>query len=561
MKMPQLSDQEKADLEYVTSLKPQGVHHPLDLSDEAQHRFLMRQVQGSGATPDRYPQFFADLAETRKAHQDCSPEATNAMATETTSGLTDANLVSAFGPDPYSKAAAQGFSSIPGGTYSTQLSMQVFDVATGALLSSTLQPPVYGQGQYQPIQTVGNPATPGMRTVFTYSYTPASTGIPQHGTVHYTTEERPAADPTITQPTQKTNHTASPYIIIGLGRGLQNSTDVDYWFQQPHLSAVNVVVPFVGSVTFNSNIVTPLNQNTNFQATMFVVKPAAGGGQQIILPAGQNLLDFISVNPANAKQLMFNMPSGPNRGDGGSPATFGAAPWSADTIIYFHFTVAIKTATSGQDFVFANVISADQADTDPVDGTTYIKPLQFTWHCLVEGTPIKMADGGTQPVEALTGGERVVVDANGNTLTVRATMAQVKQCSVWRICTKDGGKVDVTGEHPMIGPNSIVRAQDVKPGDTLCTQNGVSEVESVKELDFQGGIFNVSLGIEGEDQHIGEYGTTLIAGGILVGDMQIYHTHREKLRYDPDHIRTHLPERYHRDFQSSLEDVASPLSR
>jgi hypothetical protein len=556
MKTSELTEQERGDLEYVTNLKPQGVHHLLDLSDEAQYRFLMRQVRGSGATPERYPQLFADLDTARSAHKNDGPEAITAASTEDPAGLTDANAISAFGPDGNGNAAAQGFSSIPGGTFSTQLFMQVFDVGTGSLLSSTLQPPVFGQGQYQPIQTAGSPATQGMRTILTYSYTSASTGVPQSGTVHFTTDERPVSDPVITQPSLKPEHATKPNIVIGLGRGLGNSTDVDYWFQQPSIANPNVTVPFVGNVTFNSNIVTPLNASTNFQAQMFVVKPASGGQQQIVLPAGQNLLNFISVNRENLKQLLFTMPSGPNRGDGGTPATFGAAPWSADTIIYFHFQVAIKTATSGQDFVFANVVSRDQPDTDPIDGTLYIKPLQFTWHCIVEGTAISMAGGGTRPIESLIGGESVVMDAKGNTLTVRATMAQVKQCPVWRISTRDGGKVDVTGEHPMIGPDCIIQAEDLKPGDTLCTQNGVSEVESVEQIDFMGGIYNVSLGVDGEDQGIGEHGTTLIAGGILVGDMQIYQTYRERLRRDPDHIRKHLPGRYHRDFESSLEDIA-----
>jgi len=552
MKQPNLADQDKQDLAHVIGLTPQGVPLQLDLSDERQYRFLMRQVNGSGVTKERYPRLFADLDICKTERQAREAGAARSEFLAQATGMTDVNLVSGFGSDNNGKAASQGFSSIVGGTIVTQLYMQIFDIATGNLLASNLQAPVYGKGQYQAIQAVGQPVTQSMRMVYTYSYT--TNEGPQHGMVHYATEERPAADPQITEPTQKANHAANPYIVIGLSRGLQSQNDVDYWFNQQDWNNPNVTVPFVGHVSFNSNIVTPLDPATNFQAVMYVVKPASGGGQQIILPAGQKLIDFMTVGPAT--QLNFNMPSGPNRGDGGTPATFGSAPWSSDTVIYFHFQAAVKTATSGTDFVFANVVSRDQADTDPVDGTLYIKPLQFVWHCLTKGTQIRMADGTSCAIENITGGERVTVDASGNTLTVVATIAQNKDGHVLCVSTKDGGQVNLTKEHPLVGPNGVVQAEDLKPGDEVYTENGVSPVTSITRKKFSGGIFNVSLGVEEERNKITENGTTLIAGGILVGDMQIYHTHQEKLRSDPDYILKNLPEAYHTDFRSSLEDAA-----
>lgn len=552
MKLPELTNQDGEDLEYVTTLKPAGVNHRLNLADEAQYRFFMRQVEGSGATPEKYPRFFSDIETARNAQleEKSSEESETKTAVEE---LADVNLISGFGSDDNNLAAAQGFSSIFGGTYVTQLSMQVFDVATGQLLASNLQQPTYGQGKYEPIQAKGTNATQSMRTVFTYSYTTAKG--PQQGTVHYTTEERPAADPAITEPTQKANHTTKPYIVIGLSRGLQSSTDVDYWFNQTDWNNPNVTVPFFGNVVFNSNIIQPLDPNTNFQATMYVVKPASGGAQAIILPTGTKLIDYISINAANPKQLDFKMPSGPNRGDGGTPATFGKAPWSSDTVIYFHFMVAVKTSTSGQDFVFANVVSKDQADTDPIDGTLYIKPLQFVWHCLTEGSLVKLEGGETKPVELLTGGERVPVDRKGSVLTVEATIAQRKDGPVFQIRTKDGGQVTLTGEHPLIGPDGAFQAQHVKVGNILYTEKGESEVDSIEELDFHGGVFNVSLGVENEDPTIGEHGTTLIVGGVIVGDMRMHHTLQQKLSKDPEHILRNLPEEYHLDFKNSLQST------
>lgn len=538
-----LSPQDRLDLDHVLSLGGEGEPISLDLSDERQHRFLMRQISGSGVDASRYPQLFRDLDSTVERHRASPP-----VAVALSPGLQDTNAITACGVDAASNAAAQAFSSVAGGTLSTQLFLQVFDVQSGATLASNLQTPVYGAGQYQPIQTSGQPAPAATRTVFTYSYTTGAGSV--HQVLHYTTDERPSADPAVVEPTQKPEHGNNPYIEIALSRGAGNSADVDYWFGQTDWGSANVTVPMVGSVQFKSPIVQPLDPNTNFQAVLFVVKPASGGGQQVILPAHETLLNYMTIDPPDT--LKWNMPSGPNRGDGGTPATFGNAPWSSDTIIYLHFQVAVKTQTSGQDFVFANVTSQDGADTDPLDGTTYIKPLQFIWHCLSAGTQILLADGTSTAVEDLIGGEEVQTNEHGETLPVRGTHVWVCERPLVSLTTSAGRGVRTTGEHPVMTPAGPRAAEDLKIGDVIRTIDGV---ETIAARSLDGGsepVFNLVL----DTEHLAApTETTVIANGVVVGDLQIQTSHQVVLRSDPERVRAALPSEYHVDYASSLEDA------
>jgi hypothetical protein len=549
--IPTLTEEFRSNLAHVLNQAPPGEHYALNLANDQEYNYILQLYHLNGITPDLYPQLFNDLADTRSLHQAngaaAQPEAVAA------NGLVNANTITAFGQDANQKAAAEALSTVVGGTISTTLFMQVYDNNSNRLLANGVTGPVYGKGEFEYVQAAGDPATNNMKGVYTYAYTPLTGGQPVHGVVHANATERPARDPVVQQPVQKATHQTNPYIRIGLGRGIGNSADVDYWFNQQDYYNKDVTVPVVGYVDFQSNIQTPLQENVNFSANMMVIKQATGGAQPIILHAQQKLIDFMTVSPGT--RLNWSMPAD------STPATFGQAPWSADTPVYFNFQVAIKTATSGTDFVFASVVSKDVADPDPVDGTAFIKPLQFVWHCLAEGAQITMADGNLRNIEALSGGERVMIRTSGRSLTVRGTTAHPVQPEdkLYQLTDERGHSLILTHHHVVMTPNGTVYAMDLAPGMKVITLDGAVTLTSVaQEEHYNGALWNLELGTWAELEDVREDETTMFANGFMVGDNQMVWRHRQRLVNSLAYRLARLPQAYHEEATRAITKELSP---
>lgn len=90
---------------------------------------------------------------------------------------------------------------------------------------------------------------------------------------------------------------------------------------------------------------------------------------------------------------------------------------------------------------------------------------------------------------------------------------------------EDGKNLRVTQEHPMVlDDGSVVRARDVRPGDSFARVDGVSlRVSSVSRQAATEDVYNFETRGEESENHV------IVANGVFVGDLRLQNASREEL--------------------------------
>ncbi|GIQ68061.1 hypothetical protein DUZ99_14620 [Xylanibacillus composti] len=549
--MPVLDQQYKADLKVIIDKAQRSADGALalNMANDEDYRLVKSHYDFLGITPQRYPQLSLQLQMAREAGVRGKDLAVK--YDQGTDGFTDANLINNLAIDLMGRAVAQGLSTYIGGAYSVILTLQLFDKDNQDLLASE-NIHVMGEGEFTPIQAKSDKGAPErMQAALFVAYTKTVNSPTEHLVVTREIDKGPVADPEITQPVPKDPN--AKVITIGLSRGVGNRDNVDYWFNQQLWDDKTVMVPLAGKVTFQSPIIQPLVPKQNIYINLAVAM--ATGGLKVDPEDVENqVYPYFTVDPSDPCTLLFNKPAptDPKSTDNGNPIVFGKAPWSTDTIVYFYCNISIKTQNSGTFFVNANIQSSDFPDWDPLDGTLYIRPFNFTWHCLAKGSRITLADGREAAIEELSGGEEVLVSANGDKLAVGATYVGKHDGPAYKLVTENGEELTLSDCHVVGTPDGFKLAMELKAGDQVMTREGAARLASVEEVDYDGYMINLELAAPEE------YGdTTMFANGIWVGDKAM------QSRYFRTHYRSHelvlhrLPQDFHKDFESLLEDIAA----
>ncbi|WP_323836101.1 Hint domain-containing protein [Photorhabdus africana] len=144
-------------------------------------------------------------------------------------------------------------------------------------------------------------------------------------------------------------------------------------------------------------------------------------------------------------------------------------------------------------------------------------PIQIQYGCIAEGTLIDMADGSKLAVENIRQGDKV--------LTKQGGILQVKERIVGHdtefvdLTYNNGEQISLTPTHPVSTSQGIVKAEDLKVGDTIHTLDGQITLTSVKQRKSEPlNVYNFVLEKTDSQSELLPEDAVLSAGGILVGD-------------------------------------------
>lgn len=554
--IPQYTDYELDDLRRIyeeASQNRDGIL-VLNMANDTHYRVVNKNCANLNLTPDRYPQLFRQLDLARTVNK--KDQSLGLVYDSNDDGYTDANVLLDVGLAKDGIACSDAVSTYIGGAYSVVLTLQVFKKDTMEIVAhNNIQS--MGEGEYTPISAQGTAAVSGNLIAYFFIDYTKDPGTPTQHIVITKEPQGPVADPKITQPVQKPNHTAPPwpywqYIRVGLSRGVGSRDDVDYWFNQGLWDDRTVMVPLDGNVTYSSNI-KPLVPEDTIQLNMSVALKTGG---MKVLPADMlnTVYPFFYVSPNDPKTLLFKKPAptDPQSTDNGNPIVFGPAPWNADTVVYFFCQIAVKTDSSYPLFDYSGIISSDTPDSDPRDGILYIKPFQFTWHCVAQGVQIKLADGSSKVVENIVGKEMVLSNTRGEQAKVVATHVGKHRGPVLRIRTDNGCELMLSESHVVMTPQGPKPAGELHVGSEVITLEGASKTTFVRLEEYDGFLFNLEL----DTYEPGREGSSsMFANGILVGDFNLQTHYYHNYRKLPHVVLKRLPQEFHRDFQSLLEDI------
>lgn len=523
-----------------------------DMSDPREAAFMESLARRGGMTPERYPALFEGI---RHRPEQAPLESRTVLFAE-------AENDGSFGPDQivdFLGALAANGNTKAQATFTRNKPIDTVTVWVSAVNQDSLgNTTVLASGQ----DTKFNQQTVLLATDDATALPLPNTGS-NWGVVSYYvlykdgTEERSskgtqwalnaAANPVVTAPVQYPGRQTGNLnaIVIGLSRGYNspsNNSDIDYWFWQNQWQNTTLLMPLQGSMKFLYPIA-PLNANN--PKLEFYLARKEGGMSELKATNVQQYLKYFSIDPSDSTKLNFSlMATGTTAG---GAINFGLSPWVADTSTYFtcRITVNFNNPQFGQGW--SSILSTTTNNPKPVLGLTYIKPVVYVWHCMVEGTLITMADGSTKPVETLDSGD--VVRSGGTTRKVLATLAQPHWGTVYTIHLHGGQNLTCSGTHPVMTPGGAVQASTLQAGQQVLTDGGTGTVANITTYEQQGqGLFNLWLDPTSAGQ------TIMVANGIVVGDYQIQVALIEASERQPELVRARLPERLHRDFDSWLED-------
>lgn len=353
------TEQDRQDVLYMKKLMEGGKSIAFNLADSIQYRFLKRQFELSGKTPEEYPQHFKSLEDARALHiKSGIPDERLLGVASGISGLRmPINTLTELGPESSTTYASAALSSVPGGTVVTQVTLRLFDANANPLGPLATETDM-GEGENTSVRALGslisNTATvadgDSVTAVFAYYYQ-SRNGTPYTGGYSVTTIPTPTSIvPTNPLPVR---HTGATITKVCLGRGAVNGNqcatqsgfDCDYCYSQG--SYANVFFPVSGSITYSDSVdaITFMGDSaTNAWCFIDVIQFMNGGGCPILKASNNFFKDPNTV--VQGKTLSWNL----------DPANFGAGCYKyyGDSLT-FNFTV--RVSVKGQP-VFVSITNA-----------------------------------------------------------------------------------------------------------------------------------------------------------------------------------------------------------
>ncbi|MGA9771725.1 MAG: Hint domain-containing protein [Blastocatellia bacterium] len=515
-----LTEQERQDIKYVASLFRPGVPLVLNFADSAQYRFYKSQVERAGLNPKQNPQFFNALETARQAHIKSPPSPTPTVLSASADSNTPVplNTIVDLG-SKNQQATSTAFSTYPGGTDVTILTITVYDV-NGNIVAPSQTTQQYGQGENVTATTAAPLQQPetlnGIATFYTLK-----DGNPTYAAYNVVDSTLGVAITNIA-PRQVVTHPAPLIKVCTAGR---TAPDCDYTVG----GTTQVSFPIQGNAVYSGTITPPTPQNS---ASSISVSPPPGGACLPVFLSGDFFTQPGTTINYTTNTLTWNM----------NPAQFGSACWPNGANVTYNFYVQLMVNNVPVPIFVTNAASP------PPTNTVIIPPMQIWYGCLAADTKIDMAGGVEKTIQTVTNGEKVVSNQKGTLLTVDNITRGKEEIPMIRIKDNKMHSLLLTETHPVPTSKGVLLAKQLTPGAVVFTKTGSARIVEVSKESFSGNIWNLDVGMPGDHVKLNQQNTTFYANGILVGDtkMQVTFT----LRYETDQrtVLAKIPKEWHRDY-------------
>ena len=544
--------EQRADAEYVAGLRDATGHVDLDLGDERQYRYVVNSHIASGQTPERYPGLHAALAAGRAARLAGTAEVVPAASDD--NGWSTAGYVTGVGITADGRAMGTSFVSMVGEPDSivANLTVQSPDgTVTYATGTGTGYKSEDGYVPCDGIESPGGPKPPqngSMVGVLNWTY--VVDGRPYSGSAQALGLTVPTPDPVVSAPVKSQSIGHDDDILIGLGRAYNDpnrNKDLDYWYGSA-TGDLAYKIPLVGTCTFNFPI--------DYIASITCILSLDGGGTAPLTQDSFTQLKARTTASGSVLQWQMTPPNPPT--DEGVPLNFGPLSWSSDmeTILWLQVSLVLQ----GNQPAIVTIRSRSKADLDvPMDGTTLIPRIKFIYHCLAEGTAVRLADGSAVAIEELTK-HHTLATRTGDQPVTTTTAGNFR--GIVRRLRVEGGERDLllSHNHVLMTPDGPRQAEELAVDDVVCVEGGGTAPLTVAEdVAYEGRLWNACVSrAEGEprpEEH------TLYANGIEVCDWQVQQSERHRRLADPDWVLARLDPAFHTDYRSALEDRQAAAAR
>ncbi len=169
--------------------------------------------------------------------------------------------------------------------------------------------------------------------------------------------------------------------------------------------------------------------------------------------------------------------------------------------------------------------------------------------CLAEGTQVLKADGTTVAVEEVQVGDKLLANGSGLALTVTTLSRGGERKPLVKLTDEAGQEVMVTETHPMVAKRGVVQALELKVGDVVLTREGGRALKKVERVPYDGQVYTVALGTSDELARVGPEARTLYANGFLVGDSFLQTKLEKERAVDAREVLAKLSKAWHQDYR------------
>lgn len=510
-----LTKQESKSIQALIDSAPEnGQPALMDLSDPAHDQAYRAILRINGLTPANRPQLFNSLAQVKKSHQALRAKgkprpvfSSRRSAFAASDAPNDDYAVLNIGTNDWGVIDATAFSTMFRGSHYSNTAVTVTD-NTGDVIKSNVGEEWDGGKDMAVDSGDGRNTTGGDIDVLGVYYGEDNAGKP-YGPVYaaiaggYYPKQIQNNKPVIT--------TTNNHIVICLNRANPDPsapTACDYGPTDPGKMPPDIKFPFKGSVQYFGNIKVDPNTGKPPRGSYSVSLSLTGrttGGNCKLVEIGESFMNDPNTK-INGDTITWDL----------EPANFGTVCWQNNE--YYTLTLALML-TIDKTPVWATITNAP--NTKPTVSTLVTSDLQLQYGCIIEGTPILMADGTTKTVETIQRGDRLRGRDGKPVIVEWRTNGWDNQSVV--LTDSAGRSLQVTPLHPVATERGMVQARDLKIGDSIFGPEGKSKLTSitVKQSPKAFNVYNLGV-VDAQGAFIAQRDhAAFFAGSLLVGDAAV----------------------------------------
>jgi hypothetical protein len=539
---------EKAALRALIAAMPKdGSPAVLDIGNDANYRLYQTLLRQEGLTDKNRPQLYHSLKvlHERQRAQKASGHNVSASGsgTDTVPPYSTYQVVD-LSTNDWKSMDATAYSSVDGGTYYTQITVNLLDEQYDSFAKGDGES--YDDGKNFAVLTdKGDNPEPekgklvtGMATYYIHYKDGAEATLYSGLAGAFLPKKITNTAPVITTTTPM-----NPWIVVCLNRAHpdpDNPMPCNYGPYQQSTNDIRLVVPTSGTIDYDGKIDTdPTTGKPVLSTVQLTMAGVDTGAACTIANATQQLTDNASVTN-NGETLQWSL----------NPADFGKVCYQNNE--KYVYTLALGVTIDGGGVPIIATIT-NSTRVSPSASALVIPPIQVQWGCIVEGTDVLMADGSMRKIEKIKQGDYVMGPGKKSLKVFSTTIGY--DVDFVRLEDKAGDKLVVTPAHPIYLPSGAVMADAVKAGEKIMRADGTwSPLTKVaRESGTKHNVYNLFLNPQTAKPPKQSYPPKFFAGGIMVGDGDVQHK-LVTAHQTPADIRAALPADLRLDYDNYLKE-------